>query len=496
MEPIEIVINGTDKGFLKTLQQAVKAENEMKDGLEKIKRKSEETSGALDRMGASSKKMFGLDLKSRINEWVMGFGSMGAAASMVRGAMQQLNQEMGQAAATIDRLKQHRKEMSQLGGNYGGMKATAERISMAEGISQEDAYTLSTAAKAGGFESSLSQVARAAATYSNAGELANVAATIPDAFNGQISQIDSIKLVSRINAEAKALNFTESAHHLTKLSEAAPMLGASPEESGAMIALLSSNFATSTGDKLKGFASGLALHEQFRGQGFMGSYDLLKKMPEDERKKILGSSQEMNTVFYQMDEREKELRAAVQRFKSGEGDPYQASIDEWMNEPENAASRRRDIARQGREITNQQLHGITAMDVNAVKDSVIQGQLKDRLSTPVGRLASEWAMHGMEGLGGNAGTVSSVGTGVAAITEWTNPLATLSLLIQEGQRQPPQPKPIVPEVVIPSAPTIVQPLEQAAKNIEKASMTLQQSATNVQQSRHDAANRERIGNRE
>src|SRR5262245_54114500 len=103
---IEIVIDGTDKGFLATVQKAVRAENEVADGLKKVKSSADGASTSMKGLGDSSVKALATN---SVRDYAAGMISVAAAIGVARQAISLMNTETAEAISSFTKLRDVRK---------------------------------------------------------------------------------------------------------------------------------------------------------------------------------------------------------------------------------------------------------------------------------------------------------------------------------------------------------------------------------------------------
>jgi hypothetical protein len=472
MDPIEIVINGTDKGFLKTLQTAVRAENEMKDGLEKIKKKSEEAGGSLEKLGKSGQKSFGSQALGMLQSFTGGMASLQGAVQLVSSAVNQLNADAAAAVSAVSKLTDQRKEMAQLAKNpadYYKLKTRAQELSTTYGLDQEKAHSITNAARAGGFEGSLDQVALAAATFANAEDLSQTAAILPMLFKG-LSPEQAINLAAAGGTESKSMTFRGISNEMVIGARGAAAAGSSAVETGALTTILSDAFGRSTGDRLAAFGTKVSLNKELAGKGIMGAAEALQAMPEERRKAFLKDDLETNQVYNALVQRGADVRAMEKKLQAGvnatgtANAPLAIGANAFLEDRENRAMLNANVAAQRAERNNQDLNAVYALN----KQQAANEQRSFVGGNPVGRFfveAGEW----LPGVYGNTTDFAAQATAKAR-----------------------GPGPVMQPEIVQVAPA----LQAAAQHVKETTQALKNTAVEVQHSRNDAQQRRAMGNRE
>jgi hypothetical protein len=120
----------------------------------------------------------------------------------------------------------------------------------------------------------------------------------------------------------------------------------------------------------------LGLDENLRGKGVMGGFEELQAMSPEKRKKFLGESIELNSVYQALEQDADKVRARQKEVAAGvaatgtSGSPLMIGSQAFLADEQNAAVFGRNVARERRELAKEKELGVKGMQIEAAKDSV------------------------------------------------------------------------------------------------------------------------------
>lgn len=421
-------MTGDDTKLHKAFQRAVmdqeKVErkfNEMKKAADAAAKSADKTGDALKGAGKKGDQAFGTEIIGKLQSYATIMGGVQLAVQAVTGSMAKMRADTDAAVQSIERLRDQRKEMSQMATDpkdYQKLKGGAERLSTKYGLSQEEGHALQTAARAGGFEKNLDQVALAAATFAKTEDLIPTAASLPTIFEG-LTPEQALNLTAAGGTAAKNMTFKGVAEQLRIGAQGGRQAGSSPQETAALVTIMSDLFNTSTGDRIRAFG-GKVGQSDMKGLGIMGAMDKLQGMDEKGRKAFLGDSAELNAVYSFLSERggdvrsmEKQLSASMAASGTANS-PLNVGAQAYFADKENRALFDRDVQKRKRELTEQKELGVTGLNNEAAKD-IVRTSLSKRNSSFLRRWAAEGAMAASEWMpgGNNPQAIATAGVGGA-----------------------------------------------------------------------------------
>lgn len=404
-EQIAVVMTGDAARLDKAFQKQFANQETMERGFKKVKKSAEDTTQAVEKTAhslrgaaAEGDEAFGATMQARVRDYIAGFGTATVIIGAVQQAIAKMRQDTAAAVQEIDRLQEQRREMAQLAtdsADYQVLKGGAQRISTRFGLDQNEAFALTNAARAGGFESNIDQVALAAATFAPADDLTATAAVLPTIFEG-LTPEQALNLTAAGGTAAKAMAFRGIAEQLRVGAQGGKQAGASAVETAALVTIMSDLFGMSTGDRVRAFGSKVG-QSDMAGIGIMGAFDRLRGMDDAGRKAFLGESQELHAVYKFLSERGDDVRAMEKTLAAGmnasgtDQSPLMIGARSFLEDSENRGVFQRNVARQQRVLAEQQELGVPGLAVEEAKEDV-RRHLSSKRADWVTRVFTEAAM--------------------------------------------------------------------------------------------------------
>lgn len=359
---IVVEMSGEEQALLRSLRNVVDQQTKMAGGAKKI---GDESAKA----GKQMRNDFGSQALADIKNYAMGFFGVSQAIQEVGKALAFARQEAKDALASMKELTEERRALVQVSSTskeFEDLSRLAEKLAVQTGMQRAESRELVFSAKSMGFLKDVEAIAEARQVIEPRAA-AKVAGDVPAMFGGKITPLQALNMVLAA-AEASKIGAEEFAGVLAPAAGGGAAVGASPAETAAALSVLAAPYgeAASAAAGMKGFGTKAAIAKETAGKGLMGALDVLQAMPEAQRRKWLGESQELNLAYQRLDRYEKEIRqrtaevqAAIDATGTAESPlARKRAIALDVTTPEGAknaaqrlmeqAERRREIARESR----------------------------------------------------------------------------------------------------------------------------------------------------
>lgn len=396
---IEVMMTGDEAKLFRAFQKLMTGQKQLEDGFEKVKKKADGAAEGVEKLGKKGEQSFGAKALTELDKFAQGFVNVGTVINVVSGAVEKLKNDTASAVQSVQQLKAERKEMAQLAegsADYAKMVQTSQRVASKYGLSQEESTKLTNAAKAGGFESTLDQVALATATFAPADDLIPTAASLPTVFEGLTTE-QALNLTAAGGTQAKNMTFAGVAKELRGAAQGAGPAGSSAVETTALVTVLSDLFGQSTGDRIRAFGSKVAMDPELRGKGIMQSFEMMQKDPAL-RKGFLGDSQELHAVYNKL------AAGAAPQVRAMEGtlaesmrasgtpnSPLMLGARSFLEDPMNRAAFNADVAARQAEIAQMNKLAPEGLQIQADMDRQRKRMLENG-TNPISRFLAESMM--------------------------------------------------------------------------------------------------------
>lgn len=294
MAQVVVEMSGDEAKLFRAYQKII-------DQASKLEGKQKDLAKTTQQAGSQAEQSFGATAAAAVGKYAMGMVSLQAATQAFSAAMAHSKANTDAAIASVERLISTRRQLLQVGESSGDvqkMDAFANQLAN-RGISRDAAQEIIFAARSENFTGSEDEVARLiGANYMSASDARTYAGLVPGIFDYKVSAMQGIAGAA-YGAQISRLNAAEYSAMLPKAASAAELAGGTPAEAFALAAILprkhergAEYVATMAGQLATGEAS-----KQFAGKGVMGMIDILKGMPEGQRRKLLGTSKESNLAY-------------------------------------------------------------------------------------------------------------------------------------------------------------------------------------------------------
>lgn len=314
MANVVVEMSGDEGRLWKSYQKIIDQSKKLDDGHRKVKQSGQEA-------GRQLEQSFGQQAHTRLVNFATGLGSLATAANVFRSAMAESKAATDSAMASVQGLVDMRRQLLQLGAGNQQNNLRADTLAARYGVSRADARQLMFSAQSEGFTGAAPEIAKlAGANILTVDAASKAAGQIPRLFpKSPITAMEAIN-ATLTAAQQSRLNFEQVAGALPMASEGAAMAGASPAETMALTSVLASRFASgeAAAARIKAIGSLAATRPGMAGGGIVGAVEQMQGMPESERKKILGRSQELQAAYMAISEempvirqRQTQIEAAI-----------------------------------------------------------------------------------------------------------------------------------------------------------------------------------------
>lgn len=233
--------------------------------------------------------------------YVRGLATVTAAVSAVGSAWRTVQQEQQAGLQALQSVSIPNRSLLQIATDakdFKGLQSTADRLSLTYGVARPVSRDVLFKARSEGFEDAVEFIAANAQVIDPLSQ-ANVAGKVPAMFKGKINSRQAIQLIQKAT-ETSPLNFEQFAQVLPTTAAGMALLGASPEEAMATQAVLAKRFkgnGEQVAEAIASFSAEVGIKPGFSDKGLAGAMAEIQAMPEADRRKFLGSSQQLNKAF-------------------------------------------------------------------------------------------------------------------------------------------------------------------------------------------------------
>lgn len=377
---------------------------------------------------------------SKIGAYATAAGAVGAAIGAIRAAWQQVIKEQEKGLEALKKNEDTGRALLQISDSqeqFQALRQQSQQLSSEFGVDISTVERVMFSAVSEGFRDAVPEII--AANQVIAPEAAaGVAGQIPSLFKGQVGGLEAVNLTLRAARDSR-LNFEQIARSLPSAAEGGAVAGASIEETVATLSVLASRFKSgdTAADRIKAFTTKTGIDDRFAGQGIVGAFESIQALPEDERKKFLGESQELNTAFKVLGEeldtikqRVAEIKQERQAFAQG-GGVLRDRMAIAGSDAQLSALRQNNIATENLERAYREGRGIEG----AAADAAVKGAEQTLLQSGsfVGRTfgsstgVSGIVARGSVALGADAETAGT--TGAATANQVAGPLGQFATFL-------------------------------------------------------------------
>jgi hypothetical protein len=298
-------INAAQRSGYLTRLEATAAIRREREALDK-------TTAAANQAGGSLTNAF----VSQASGYVAGIVSIAGAVDFMRNALAHASAQADKTIQSLEKLEPARKRSAQIATSAEDLEqleTQADKYAIQYGVDRATVRNLMFSARSEGFEESVPKILGAANVVDPMSQ-ATIAGQVKQLFpRDKITANQTLNAALVASAESR-LDYEEMARAMPQAAEGANLAGSSTAETMAVLGVMSSRFKSGdvAADRMKHFGVTASLQEGLKGKGIVGAFNAMQAMPEDERKEILGDSQELN-AFYQAMSEETEKIAALQK---------------------------------------------------------------------------------------------------------------------------------------------------------------------------------------
>lgn len=308
----------------KLIKKQQQVNEKMKDGGRASETAARKSKDGWDRSAMSLSKM-----QMATMQYVTGLATIGTAVEAIRLSWEQVRKEQQAGLEALQKTQGTDRRLLQISGSaeeFSRLRGQADALSAQFGVDRNVVRDVIFSAVSENFRDAVPAII-AANQVVDPTAAAGVAGQVPALFKGAIGALESVNLTLKA-AEASRLDFSQIAKSLPQAAEGGGIAKATAEETLAVLSVLASEFKSgeTAADRMKIFATRAGLSDQFKGQGIVGPLEQLMGMGEEDRRKFLGDSQELNAAYVKMSEnialikqRIEEMTEERKEFASGGG---------------------------------------------------------------------------------------------------------------------------------------------------------------------------------
>jgi len=252
-----------------------------------------------DMLKKKASDMFGPGGIESIKGYAVAIGGVTAALQLAGAGFELLKEKQAAALGSLQSQESSEKRLAQIAtsaDDLDAMIAQADKISLQTGMDRERSRGLIFSARSEGFSEDVGQIARFGQVVDVESQ-GSLAGSLGRLFKGEGLSVEQRLSGVLAAAEQSAFDFETVGRSVKKSAAPASASGADLAETLAANATLANLIGESAGDRLKAFTSKAALSPDLQGQGIIGSVEALQQMPEEDRKKFLGESIELNEAY-------------------------------------------------------------------------------------------------------------------------------------------------------------------------------------------------------
>ncbi len=290
-----VEMTAEDAKLFTSMQKQAAAQKDLEKGYGKIGRAS-------DRAGKQAQESFGNKQINNLQRIAVSMASITTAIQLAGQAMRFYKSETDSAVQSTKDLQATRARLVQVARSaqdLQSLESRADRIALDTGVTRDVARQLVFADRSTPLDAEA--FARLRPVFQDqTTQVATSAAKVSKTFEGQVTAIQAANIASQA-AEESAFTTEELLQRAPIAAAGGQTAGASVEETFAALAQLGSTQGLERASTLlQGFGVRLGLSEQFGGQGFVGGVQSLQAASEEDRRKFLGESQELNIAFQEL----------------------------------------------------------------------------------------------------------------------------------------------------------------------------------------------------
>lgn len=271
------------------------------DGLLQVDAELDAIKHGQQEVGEKNDVAFGEGALKKVTAIAASYLSVQTAINLATRALEAHNEERNKGRSETERLQDSRRRLFQIsssGEDFNQLEARADAAAGKFGVDRGLARQVLFTARSEGFENEYEQVLKLSPVI-DPQSAGTVAGQVRELFKKENVDVTGAIAAVLEGARSSRVDFEGITRALPQVGEGGRAQGAGIDESIAGVSVLASVFKSgeTTGDRLKAFLSALSLNDATKGKGLIGGFEALQSLPEEDRKKFLGSSQELNAVY-------------------------------------------------------------------------------------------------------------------------------------------------------------------------------------------------------
>lgn len=283
----------------KAAEAARAAEAEFAEMSRVVDAKLIKLAGPFEMLKKKASDMFGPGGVKAITGYSAALGGVTAILAVASKGFEVLKEKQDAAIGSLQAQDPAEKRLAQIATSskdLDQMIQQADEISRATGMDRERSRNLIFSARSEGFAGDVGQIARFGQVVDTESQ-GKLAGSLGRLFKGEGLSVEQRLSGVLAAAEQSAFDFETVGESVKKSSAAAMAAGSDLAETLAANATLANLIGETAGDRVKAFASKVAIDDQLKGQGIAGAVKSLQAMPEDQRRAFLKDSIEINEAF-------------------------------------------------------------------------------------------------------------------------------------------------------------------------------------------------------
>lgn len=313
----------------------------------------------------------GIELAGSLGIITTAAGGAAAAVQMIGEGFRFASEQARKAADEMDKLFALRRSLNQVADSpehLQQMMSQADAGAQKYGVSREQAHAIMADVVGLGIEKDFETILAANAGAVSAPDASRMVKKTLAIYKDRDPALTARSSIDMTLAAARKseLSFEDLASGVAQASEGGAVVGSSAEETISMLSVLGGKFASvqTAADRMKGFSARSGTNDRLKGKGTLGAFRTLRdEFSDEERKKFLGDSQELNIMYQMLLEnegaivtRQGEVTSARSASDAGTGEVTQALI-RAQKTPQIAATVAKQRSEVGLKIAEEQRLG-------------------------------------------------------------------------------------------------------------------------------------------
>lgn len=313
---------------LEARQAAEELERQFQESTQIVDAKLVKLHTPMDALKEKVRSVFGPDGLQSVSSYGVAIGTVTAALAAAAKGFEILKENQDAAINSLQAQEPAEKRLAQIATSAKDLDAMlkqADQIAVDAGLGREQARNLVFSARSEGFAGDINQIARFGRVVDVESQ-GTLAGSLGRLFAGEGLTTEQRLSGVLAAAETSAFDFETVGRSVKKSAAPASQAGADLAETLAANATLANLIGETAGDRLKAFSSKVAQDPTLAGGGIIAAVKQLQGMNDEQRRKFLGESIELNEAYTllsnNMAEVEKittTVRNDLQNSKTGQG---------------------------------------------------------------------------------------------------------------------------------------------------------------------------------